>query len=143
MDNIFKDFGKRLKESIDRAGLNVNKIAEKINVSPNTIWNYIKPGIKSYPNSTVLYNISKILNVSMEYLLTGGKNNNQKSIPKLLSKEDQKIQDLLKKAEYILYSKTRHSNSLRENIGSFYEAVHDRETLEKKQPPPILKKEKS
>lgn len=131
MAEKFSKFGERLKESIKKSGTNVNRLAKKIVVDPNTIWNYIDPKKGSFPNSTVLYNISKELKVSMEWLLTG-EGGNQIQVLKIITKEERELFDLLEKAEYVLKSKTRHGNSLKENILSFHEAVTEKEEWQKK-----------
>jgi transcriptional regulator with XRE-family HTH domain len=69
MAEKFIKFGSRLEAAIIREGTNVNRLAKEINVDPNTLWNYINKN--RTPSATILYNISKELNVSMEYLLTG------------------------------------------------------------------------
>lgn len=62
------EFGNRLKECLSKAGYTQSKATEKLNLSKNAILNYTKGRI---PEAKILLELSKICNVSMEYLLTG------------------------------------------------------------------------
>lgn len=61
-------FGQRLKEAIKQADITQKYIAEELDISTTAMTNYIKGRI---PDATILYNISKLLGVSMEWLLVG------------------------------------------------------------------------
>ncbi len=66
-DNV--EFGKRLGKFISDAGLNKKRVADAIGISPAAIGTYIKDG--RIPEAPILFNISRLLNKTMEELLTG------------------------------------------------------------------------
>lgn len=66
LDNI--ELVDRINNLLDTKGLSKNKLITDCELSPNCFTKW-KQG--TYPNSTTLYNVSRYLNVSMEYLLTG------------------------------------------------------------------------
>lgn len=70
------DFGKRLKNCLKNAGYTQIKATEELNLSKNAIFNYTKGRI---PEAKILYELSELCNVSMEYLLTGKENYNELS----------------------------------------------------------------
>ncbi len=69
MDN---SFGPRLSELLKKRGIKQVELSSDTGLSKNTI-NYYISG-KNFPDTESLYKISKVLNVSMEWLLTGTEN---------------------------------------------------------------------
>ncbi|MDW5298730.1 MAG: helix-turn-helix domain-containing protein [Sedimentibacter sp.] len=63
-----EDFGTRLKRCLKDAGYTQVKATETLQLSKNAILNYTKGRI---PEANILYELAKICNLSMEYLLTG------------------------------------------------------------------------
>lgn len=61
-------FSKRLKIALKAAGYTQKKATEKLNLSKNALTNYVKGRI---PDTLILYKLSKLLDVSMEWLLDG------------------------------------------------------------------------
>ncbi len=61
-------FGLRLKKSIKKAGYTQKEVVEKLNLSKNSITNYVNGRI---PKAEILQDLANICNVSMEWLLTG------------------------------------------------------------------------
>ena len=66
MENI--EFGKRLEKLMLSKNISNQYITEQAGISKNNVGNYKKGQI---PNATILYKLSQIFGVSMEYLLTG------------------------------------------------------------------------
>ncbi|MDP4092569.1 MAG: helix-turn-helix transcriptional regulator [Bacillota bacterium] len=62
------NFGNRLKYALDKAGYSPSLATKELNLSQNAIGNYIKGRI---PETYILYKLSALLDVSMEWLLTG------------------------------------------------------------------------
>lgn len=62
-------FGERLKMALEEAGYTRNQAAEKLELSQSSLSNYILKN--RIPDATILLNISELLGVSMEWLLTG------------------------------------------------------------------------
>lgn len=62
------DFGERLKKTMKETGYTQVKVTEELELSKNAITNYVKGRI---PDATILYRLSRLLGVSMEWLLTG------------------------------------------------------------------------
>lgn len=101
-----EEFGNRLKKCLKDAGYTQIKATEELKLSKNAILNYTKGRI---PEAKILYELSKLCNVSMEYLLIGKEdksslNDNEIEILnkfKLLNNyykniADYKIQELIK-----------------------------------------------
>lgn len=59
----------RLKKELDKKGINAAHLGEAVSISNSTISRILNG--TQYPNSDTLYKISKYLDVSMEYILTG------------------------------------------------------------------------
>lgn len=66
-----EEFGERLKKCLKEAGYTQLKATEELQLSKNAILNYTKGRI---PEANILHALSKLCNVSMEYLLTGKSN---------------------------------------------------------------------
>lgn len=62
------EFGERLKLSISSSNLTLNDLADRIGVTKNSVNNYVSGRI---PGASVLYKLSKVIETSMEWLLTG------------------------------------------------------------------------
>lgn len=62
------NFGERLKDTLKQAGYTQAKATEELGLSRNAITNYVGGRI---PDATILYKLSNLLGVSMEWLLTG------------------------------------------------------------------------
>jgi len=65
---VSKEFGERLKKCLKDAGYTQIKATEELKLSKNAILNYTKGRI---PEANILHELSKLCNISMEYLLTG------------------------------------------------------------------------
>ena len=61
-------FGNRLDDAMKKAGYNNSQLTKELNLSKNAIGNYKNNQI---PNAIILYKLSQILGITMEYLLTG------------------------------------------------------------------------
>ena len=76
------DFRERLRDEIEYKGLSVKELAANVGISYSTFLSYIDArGV--LPNVETAVKISKILGVSVEYLVTGNlkKKNNESSLP--------------------------------------------------------------
>lgn len=62
------EFGQRLKSALKSAGFTQAKATEELELSKNAITNYVGGRI---PDAIILYKLSNLLGVSMEWLLTG------------------------------------------------------------------------
>lgn len=62
------DFGKRFSCLMEKTGISYTKLTELAEISKNNVGNYKNGQI---PNATILYKLSQIFGVSMEYLLAG------------------------------------------------------------------------
>lgn len=92
-----ENFGKRLEECMIKAGYNNANLTKELNVSKNAVGNYKNNQI---PNAAILYKISQILGITMEYLLTG-KN------PENLSVEEQNLITAYRKADPAIKQATK------------------------------------
>lgn len=63
------EFGERLERYLAEAGFSKKKLADKASVSPSAVGTYIKEG--RIPEAPILLTIARLLNKSMEELLTG------------------------------------------------------------------------
>jgi len=63
-----KSFGTRFTELMESRKISNKQLTELAEVSKNNVGNYQKGQI---PNATILYRLSQIFGVSMEFLLTG------------------------------------------------------------------------
>lgn len=61
-------FGERLKVALKKAGYSQKSATEKLGLSKNALTNYVAGRI---PEALILYNLSQLCSVSMEWLLTG------------------------------------------------------------------------
>ena len=61
-------FAERLRLALKSSRYKKKKVTEELGLSKNSITNYLNGRI---PESTILYKISKLLNVSMEWLISG------------------------------------------------------------------------
>lgn len=86
---IMNNFSERLRYALKSAGYTQKRITEELSLSKNAITNYVKGRI---PDATILYKLSKTLNVTMEWLLTGEDPNQQNS-----SNEESKVEHILGK----------------------------------------------
>lgn len=62
------EFAERLRLALKQAGYTQKRATEELNLSKNAITNYMNGRI---PDATILYRLSKLLNVTMEWLLEG------------------------------------------------------------------------
>lgn len=62
-------FGERLKKSLYEAGYSQVKATQELQLSKNAISNYVAKN--RIPEATILYKLSKLTGVSMEWLLSG------------------------------------------------------------------------
>lgn len=63
-----ENFGKRVSLCMKNSGYTNKELTEKLSLSKNAVGNYINNQI---PNAKILYNLSQIFGVTMEFLLTG------------------------------------------------------------------------
>lgn len=84
---MFENFEMRLRDSLKNAGYSITRATEELGLSKNAITNYMRGRI---PTGEILYKLSQLCGVSMEFLLTG------KEIINLadLSVEEQKILEM-------------------------------------------------
>lgn len=66
-----KEFSDMLNKLLHDHEISINQLADKIDIDPKTIRNYINQ--KSVPTAVILMNIANHFNVSVDYLATGGK----------------------------------------------------------------------
>jgi len=71
------EFGKRLEQYLFQAGFSKKKLAEEAGVSPSAVGTYINEG--RIPEAPILLKIARLLNKSMEELLTGKTANQETS----------------------------------------------------------------
>lgn len=64
MENIFP---KRLKEAIDKKGINQSELAKRLGIRRETIWKYLTGKIE--PSCAILRGLCFELGVSADYLL--------------------------------------------------------------------------
>lgn len=83
------DIGLRIKCKLDEFNLKQKDLVELTNLSKNTISNYISGN--RIPDTNAIYKISKVLNTSIEWLLTGEKSSN---FERTLDKEDYELLNL-------------------------------------------------
>jgi transcriptional regulator with XRE-family HTH domain len=101
------DFGKRFTELIKEKKISNNYITEKAEISKNNVGNYKNGQI---PNATILYKLSQILGVSMEYLLTGKETEN-------LTPAEQELVDTFRSCSSIGQSLIQeHASTIRQKL---------------------------
>lgn len=71
-----ENFGKRVSLCMKNSGYTNKTLTEELAVSKNAVGNYINNQI---PNAKILYALSQLFGVTMEYLLTGENKNNDLS----------------------------------------------------------------
>jgi len=91
-EEMFNDFDKRLKLALKSAGYTQVRVAQEIRVSKGAMLNYVKGRI---PEAEILYKISKLLGVSIEWLLTG------KESREVLTNEEEMLIDYYRKLNEI------------------------------------------
>ena len=69
VQNFLKDMGQRISVQRKRLGLTQEEVAERADVSPQLI-STVENGVRSI-GSDKLYRISRVLNVSADYLMCG------------------------------------------------------------------------
>lgn len=74
--NDVNNFGERLKQALKNAGYTQARATEELKLSKNAMTNYVKGRI---PDATILYNLSNLLGLSMEWLLTGKETKQQEN----------------------------------------------------------------
>lgn len=62
-------FGERLKETLRMAGYSQVKAAQELQITKNSLNNYVAKN--RIPEAPILYQLSKLVGVSMEWLLSG------------------------------------------------------------------------
>lgn len=88
-------FKENLKDEIEYQGLMLKEIAEKAGLPANSMSNYLREK-SSIPSADIAVKIAKVLNVSVEYLVLGNKEEDDKNQPNYDSKV-RKIADKLSK----------------------------------------------
>ena len=71
-----ENFGKRVSLCMKNSGYSNKELTERLSLSKNAVGNYINNQI---PNAKILFSLSQIFGVTMEYLLTGENKNNDLS----------------------------------------------------------------
>lgn len=66
-----KNFGLRFTKLMEQRNISNKRLTELAEISKNNVGNYQKGQI---PNALILYRLSQIFGVSMEYMLTGKEN---------------------------------------------------------------------
>lgn len=64
-----KTFGYRLKETIKRAGLTQKQVSEQLQISQDTVTNYVKGTTR--PRVEILIELANLLDVDVEWLISG------------------------------------------------------------------------
>lgn len=86
---IDTQFGERLEKEMKEKGISNQMLTKMADISKNNIGNYKNGQI---PNATILYKLSQILGITMEYLLTGKES-------EALDPDEQRLVDLYRKAD--------------------------------------------
>ena len=103
------DFRTRLREEIDFSGLLDKEVAARANISKRTIDSYVGSQ-NCMPSADVAVRLAKVLNTTVEYLVTG-------SNPELPQTHDIKLQEIfLECLLYFVYTNMKHPQ-----FQSFYE----------------------
>lgn len=108
MKENFIGIGKRIKSALDSKGLKQIDACKKANISKNAISNYINGN--RVPDTTSLYKLSKLLNVSMEWLLTGDILSDNNVSEDLVNSSDNNfiICENIQESDHIKLSKDEH-----------------------------------
>ena len=110
MRHDLKECGKRIQQLRKERGLTQEQLAEKLNVSQNTIAK-IESGLRR-PSIDFLLEISEFFKVSTNYLVFGvhaedaGDEKLKKDIDEAIKKIDQTIEKLLEKKDELLKMKS-------------------------------------
>lgn len=83
------EFGKRFTELMESRNISNTYITEQAGISKNNVGNYKNGQI---PNATILYKLSQIFGVTMEYLLVGKE-------AKDLTPDEQQLVDYYRQAD--------------------------------------------
>ena len=113
----YSAFPKRLKDAREAAGLRQNKLAELVNVSPQTISGYEKAIDGKLPSLDVAVELSKILNVSLDWLL--GINDGKSK-----EKEIETIGEAVRELRRIMDSMPNGFRLLKMTVGEKEESTH-------------------
>lgn len=65
----FKGFGKRLKDSVKHSPYSQKQLSEILGINQDTFSNYVKEVY--YPKADTLYELGNLLDLSIDWLLTG------------------------------------------------------------------------
>ena len=74
------DFSSNLRDILDVRDIQIKELSAKTGISKNTIDNYLS-GQKSLPNAENAVKIAKVLEVSVEYLVSGENTITQQPLP--------------------------------------------------------------
>ena len=110
--------GDRIRKQRELLGISQTELAEKIKVSKQTLYKYEKNLITNIPSS-IIEEISKVLNVSESYLMGWEDNLNKENsdlIPDILS--DEKLLDHIKK---VMCLNEEHKHAIYDNTTYWYE----------------------
>ena len=110
--------GDRIRKQRELLGISQTELAEKIKVSKQTLYKYEKNLITNIPSS-IIEEISKVLNVSESYLMGCEDNLNKENsdlIPDILS--DEKLLDHIKK---VMCLNKEHKQAIYDNTTYWYE----------------------
>lgn len=131
-----KNFGERLKEIRISSGISQKKLADKINVTSNTIQNYEEGRLPKGNQSIALANV---LNCSIDWLLTGKEHQPEQTAAEENQPEPKQpeppesISQLITKTIEILESETIYSTALSANITAFHEATRTEKKIQEMQ----------
>ena len=110
--------GDRIRKQRELLGISQTELAEKIKVSKQTLYKYEKNLITNIPSS-IIEEISKVLNVSESYLMGWEDNLNKENsdlIPDILS--DEKLLDHINK---VMCLNEEHKQVIYDNTTYWYE----------------------
>jgi len=110
--SVYEGFGKRIAEATEKRGQN-KRLATAVDVSSETVRVWRKG--QSLPDVQQLIAISRHINKSIDWLLTGEENKTNCPI----CNSDKNIKDLCEKVKILIDSKTHWGDSLQANINSF------------------------
>ncbi len=122
-----REFSLRLWQAVKEKGYNNKTFAQLVDISENAASNYLKKG--RLPEADILVRISKLLDLSIDWLLTGEEDLIHEDIELIKREIDPEIAELLSMTKHILDSKTDYSASLAANIRSFHRSVELEERI--------------
>lgn len=64
-----KGFGKRLKDSVRQSSYTQKQLSDILGINQDTFSNYVKEIY--YPKADILYHLTELLDVSLDWMLTG------------------------------------------------------------------------